>query len=293
VTPVRVAAAAWAVERPGSLVAWQERLAARLGEAAAAGARLAVVPEYASLELVGLAPGGDVRAQLDALQACLADYLDTHAELARRLDMYLLAGTFPERDPDGRLRNRARLFGPGGGAGAVTKRQLTRFERRWELAPGDDARVFATDLGPVGVAICYDAEFPLIVRRQVDAGARIVLVPSCTDTLAGYWRVRIAAQARALENQCFAVHASTVGDAPWCAAVDENHGAAGCFAPPDTGFPADGVVAVGAIDAPGWVLAELDQSRIEAVRRTGQVASHLDWDLPRHLAGPVEVVPVV
>ena len=59
--------------------------------------------------------------------------------------------------------------------------------------------------------ICYDSEFPLLGRALQDAD--LILVPSCTEALAGYWRVRIGAMARALEMQCVTVMASTVGDA--------------------------------------------------------------------------------
>src|SRR5690606_7258805 len=152
--------------------------------------------------------------------------------------------SFPVRQEDGTFRNRAFLHGPQGDRASQDKLQMTRFEaERWGIAGGDAIRLFDTPLGRLGVAICYDAEFPLLVRTMAAAGADVILVPSCTDTLAGYWRVRIGAQARALENQCFVVQAPTVGDAPWSAAIDENHGAAGIFGPPDREVTGDGVIA--------------------------------------------------
>ena len=63
------------------------------------------------------------------------------------------------------------------------------------------------------------------MRAQVEAGAWLILVPSCTDTVAGYERVRLAAAARAMENQCFVAMAPTVGAAPWSGALDVNRGA--------------------------------------------------------------------
>jgi predicted amidohydrolase len=115
------------------------------------------------------------------------------------------------------------------------------------------------------------------VRTQVEAGAWLVLVPTCTDTMHGFNRVRFAAQARALENQCFVALAPTVGEAPWSAALDHNRGFAAVFGPIDRGFPEDGVIARGALDSPGWVFAELDAARIERVRREGAVLNHRDW----------------
>jgi predicted amidohydrolase len=187
----------------------------------------------------------DLDAQLAALQDLVPAYRAACAAIAARHRVHLLAGSLPERDGD-RYLNRARLYAPSGADVAIAKVQMTRFEReRWGVSGDGPATVVDTALGPIGVAICYDSEFPLLVRRMVDAGARVILVPSCTDALAGYWRVRIACQARALENQCYVVQAPTVGLAPWSPAVDDNHGAAAIYAPPDRGFPDNGVVAIG------------------------------------------------
>ncbi len=62
-------------------------------------------------------------------------------------------------------------------------------------------KAFETSIGKLGILICYDNEFPMLGRRLAEMGVELVLAPSCTDTLAGSYRVRIGAQARALENQ--------------------------------------------------------------------------------------------
>ncbi len=282
----RVAACQYPIEPVGTLAAWAAKLDRLVASAVAGGAQLAVVPEYAAMELVSLfAPEvrADLALQLDALQAIVPAYVDGCAAIARRHGVHLLAGSLPERVGD-QYRNRARLFTPSGACGITEKLQMTRFEReRWGVSAGDAASVFDTALGVLGVAICYDSEFPLIVRRLVEAGADVILVPSCTDSLAGYHRVRVACAARALENQCYVVQAPTVGLAPWAPAVDENHGAAAIYGPPDRGFPDDGVVAQGDLDQPGWVFADLDLDRVAAVRADGQVLNHRDWSAPGHL----------
>lgn len=288
---MRVAAWQYPIERLASWEAWRAKLAAGIADAAARGAELCVVPEYASMELTSLlAPEvqQDLAAQLGALQPLLPAYVEAYAELARRHRLTIVAGSFPEARPGGAYRNRLRVHGPTGDAVEVEKLQMTRFEReRWGVAPGAGQTVI--ELGParIGVAICYDAEFPLIARRLAAAGAQVIAVPSCTDALAGYHRVRIACAARAIENQCYVVQAPTVGLAPWSIAVDENVGAAGVFAPADRGFPDDGVLALGALDAPGWLVAELDLDALERVRQGGQVLGHRDWDREGHLAGEV------
>ena len=180
---------------------------------------------------------------------------------------------------DGSYRNRCWLVEPDGRVRHQDKLQMTRFENEtWHITRGEELRVFDTALGRLGICVCYDIEFPLFARRLAEAGVGIVLVPSCTDTTAGWHRVRIGARARALENQFFVVQSPTVGSAPWSAAVDENTGAAAVFTPVDRGFPADGVLAEGALDAPQWVYADLDTAASASVRREGQVFNFRDWD---------------
>jgi predicted amidohydrolase len=296
---LRVAACQYPIEPVGSMAAWAAKLERLVAEAAQDGAQLLVFPEYASMELVSALPRAaqaDLGLQLDQLQALLPAYREAYAQLARRYCVYLLAGSFPERveTPLGdQYRNRARLYAPSGQDAVIEKLQMTRFEREhFGVTRGDHGVVLDTELGLLGVAICYDSEFPLLVRRLVEQGARVILVPSCTDAMAGYWRVRIACQARALENQCYVVQAPTVGSAPWALTVDENHGAAGVYAPPDRGFPETGVVAMGVPDQAGWITAELDLALVEAVRLDGQVLGHRDWIRSRHLNAPVTRVLV-
>jgi predicted amidohydrolase len=204
--------------------------------------------------------------------------------------VYILAPSFPELVPEsGLFHNRARFHAPSGASGLVEKLQMTRFEREeWGISPAARTQVFETELGVIGAAICYDSEFPLIVRRQVLLGAELVLVPSCTDTLAGYHRVMLSCRARALENQCYVLQAPTVGDAPWSLTLDHNRGAAAVYGPVDYGFASDGVIAQGELDRPGWVVAELELAELRRVREAGQVTNHADWGNAAHLEGEVE-----
>jgi predicted amidohydrolase len=294
---IKVAACQYAIEPVGTLAAWAQKVERMVAEAARGGAQLVVFPEYAGMELVSVMPKpvqADLRLQIEHLQELVPAYRETCATLARRYCVYLLAGSMPERVAGAsgdEFRNRAWMYGQSGEGGFAEKLQMTRFEReRWGIAPGSGQLVVETAVGKLGVAICYDIEFPLLVRRLVAAGAEIIAVPSCTDSAAGYHRVRVACQARALENQCVVVQAPTVGVAPWSIAVDENVGAAGIFGPPDRGFPEDGVIAIGERERPGWVMADVDLDVIAAVRADGQVLNHRDWDLPLHVeAGPLRV----
>ena len=110
------------------------------------------------------------------------------------------------------------------------------------------------------------------------AGADLVLAPSCTDTMAGANRVHVGARARALENQIYVAVAPTVGEAPWSPAVDVNVGWAALYATPDRGFPEDGILAKGELNAPGWIFADLDFALLRAARANAQVFTRADWD---------------
>lgn len=284
-----VAAAQYPVEQLADFAAWRAKLAHWVSEAAASGARLAVFPEYGGMELTALDPASvaDLHGSIAALQPLIASIDAAHAELAAQHGLHILAASLPVRGDDGRYRNHARLFTPGGRMGTQQKIVMTRFERevwniagarpRGDIAGGGPIRVFETALGRIGVAICYDAEFPLLVRAMAAAGAELILVPSATDTLHGWHRVRVGARARALENQCYVVQSPVVGEALWTPSLDVSHGAAAIFGPPDLGFPEDGVVAQGVVDAPGWVFGEVDLDAVAAVRRGGSVFGFAHW----------------
>jgi predicted amidohydrolase len=279
---IRIAAAQYPIEWLPTFEAWRAKFTRWVSEAAGQGAQLLVFPEYASMELpaiFGQAIAANLQQSLEMMNSMFADVECAHVEAAVRFGVHILAPTFPVLSLDKRYRNVARLFTPEGCVGAQAKLIMTRSEREvWDIAPGDTAYVFNTALGCIGVSICYDVEFPLIARAQVAAGAEIILTPSCTDTYSGYWRVRFGAQARALENQCFVVQAPTVGMAPWSSAIDENYGCAGVYAPPDAGFVADGIVALGEMNRAQWVYADLDLEQLAKIREAGEVLNYQDWD---------------
>lgn len=276
-----LAAAAYPVEQLGDWDAYAAKIGRWVAEAADCGAKLAVFPEYAGMELTALDPASveDLHGSIAALDGLVERVDALHAELAMRHGIYICAGSLPVREDAGVFRNHARLFAPSGKMGTQRKIVMTRFEREaWNIGGGASLTVFDTDLGRIGIAICYDVEFPLLVRAQVEAGATLILAPSATDSLHGYHRVRVGAQARALENQCYVAQAPVVGEAEWTPSLGTSHGAAGIYGPPDLGFPADGVVAMGAMDAPGWVFGEIALAKVTRVRAEGSVFNHRHWD---------------
>ena len=261
-----------------------------VSRAARQGARLLIFPEYGSMELTSLfgeAVYSDLAKQLHAMQSLLPRWAALHKSLAAQYDVHILASSFPTAQEDGSFVNRANLFGPEGLLGYQDKLIMTRFENeQWHISPGTDIKVIDTTLGRIGIHICYDSEFPMIANHQVAAGADLLLVPSCTDTQAGFHRVRIGCQARALENQCYVVQSPTVGDASWSPAVDANTGRASVYSPVDYGFPANGILAEGENSDPAWVYATVDLGEIARIRNEGQVFNYRDWPKQFDLKAP-------
>jgi predicted amidohydrolase len=275
-----VAAAAYPPEALADLAAWRAKMERWLGEARDQGAELVIFPEYAAMELATMA-GPDAAVQVASALAAVSERMAAsgtiHQELARRFGLHIVAGSGPLIGADGRYRNVVRIFAPNGKYGVQEKLILTPWERAWGLAAGKRPRVFDTTLGRIGIAVCYDGEFPLNVRAQTEAGADLIAIPACTDTISGYSRVRTAALARALENQCATVLSSLSGAAPWCPAIDENVGAAGAYGPADHGVSETGVLREGTIGETGWVVTKIDLDAILATRLAGGVRTFTHW----------------
>jgi predicted amidohydrolase len=136
----------------------------------------------------------------------------------------------------------------------------------------------------------------LLSRALAEAGAEVILVPSCTERVSGYHRVRTGAMARALENTVATVQSPTVGDALWSPAVDRNSGAAGIFVPSEHGISDSGVIAEGTLNAAQWVSGTVDLARLHRLRTTGEMRNFADWSVQpgaATLVANVEVVSLV
>ena len=279
-TTLRVAAAQYDISHQDSQSSFEQKLEHWVEEAIGEGAELLLFPEYAAMELVSLLSGDlhqDLDAQIEAMQELLPWYQSCYRTLAREHDVTIVAGSFPVR-VDNTFHNRAFVFSRDGDVGYQDKQKMTRFENEsWHISAGNSLTLFHCKGATFGICLCYDVEFPVLAREFIRQGAHILLVPSCTDGIAGFNRVQISCRARALENQCYVIQSVTVGEAPWSLAVDVNIGTAGMFSPVDRGFPDDGILASGRLNQPQWVYADLDLSAINTVRAEGQVFNYADW----------------
>jgi predicted amidohydrolase len=254
---------------------------------------LMVFPEYFTAQLLTL---GDVKRPIDVQIRSLARevprYIETMQAMAKGAGIYICAGSIPTLATDGdTLYNDSYFFGPTGDYGIQGKLHMTRWEREeWRVSPRDKLKVFDTEMGRLAIAICYDVEFPEIARAAAHEGAKLLLVPSCTDDRQGYWRVRYCAQARAIENQMYVVHASTVGSIPQVPAVHLNYGQAGIYTPSDYTFARDGIQAEGVPNQESMVMSDLDLETIEQSREFGTVLPLNDSRRTRRIVAEPDII---
>lgn len=277
---IKVASAQYPITEHRTWEDWQIHLEQWVLEAVNQQAQVLLFPEYGSMELVSLfdaATRADIHAQVKALDALKADFCDVFAQLATKYQVIIVAPSLPVIENEKAL-NRAFVFSAKGLAGYQDKFFMTRFENEeWYISSAPKVlSVFEAEWGSFGIQICYDVEFALGSQQLCAAGANLILVPSCTETIRGATRVHVGARARALENQAYTVVSQTVGNAPWSPAVDINYGYAGFYSSPDKNLPEEGIVALGKVQAPEWTIETLDMTLLDTVRTDGQVFNYKD-----------------
>ncbi|BCJ51627.1 carbon-nitrogen hydrolase [Actinoplanes sp. NBRC 14428] len=231
-----------------------------LGRAAAAGATLAVLPEYVNY----LGPG----AGLPKPEPVDGEFAAFFAEAARDLGIWVHAGSFHEAGPDpDRTFNTSLIFNPAGEL-VATYRKIhlydveipgrVSYQESRTVAPGDRPVVTEIDGVPTGLSICYDLRFPELYRRLAVEGAKLLVVPAAFMMHTGrdHWEVLL--RARAIENQCYVVAAGQIGD---------HEPGRTCFGRSMIIDPWGTVVAQ-APDAVGTVTAELDLERLDEIRNS-------------------------
>jgi predicted amidohydrolase len=248
-----------------------------LGAAAQDGAELVLFPELNTLPMLSAAP-----AQL-AADAAIAR-LEAESErwrafvrgLAARHRLTLIAGSHLMQR-EGTLRNTALIALPDGRVLMQDKIHITPNEAQaWQVSGG--TRLEAIDVGKtrIGVAICYDSEFPELVRQFVDQGIELLLVPFLTDDRAGYLRVRHCCAARAIENQIYVALAGGVGPLENVYNADTYWSQSAILTPSDTMFPPEALAIEAEPNRVQHVVATLDLELIVQARARGTVRNLAD-----------------
>lgn len=277
---MRIAAANYPIKYHDSLSGWEAYVDGWLKELDGKEPDIALFPEYGSVELVSLLSRElqqDAMAQIRAMEQFHDAFLELYARLARKYGMIVVAPSYPLKQGN-KIFNRAYVFSPAGLAGYQDKLFMTPFEKNeWGVSAGEpELTLFQTPEGSFGIQICYDSEFGIGAHELARAGAGVILVPSCTETIRGATRVHVGARARALENQCYTLVSQTVGEALWTPAVDYNYGYCGAYSTPDTGFPELGILQAGAHQQAGWIIQDFDLNLLDKIRKEGGVLNFSD-----------------
>lgn len=276
---LRVAAVQWQIRPAVRFADFAAHAAAVVAEAATTGAELLVLPEYLTYELLASHPDAPrlTERRLEAAFAsvfppALEAYLELFGELAARHGFPVLAGS-TWHALDGGVANSAFLVMPGGDVRRQTKLHLTPPEEAWRARRGDELVV--VDIGParLGIAVCYDIEFPEVARALAARGVTLILNPSWTTSPRGANRVRFCAHARAIENGIFVAGASLVGSLgiPKRAPL-AGYGRAAIVGPIENRLGlADGLLAIGPDDGrEAIVAADLDFARLRRAREQSE-----------------------
>ena len=188
------------------------------------------------------------------------------AALAAELGIHLHIGSTAIARPDGKVANRAFVFGPDGGLIATYDKihmfdvDLDNGESWRESAtyePGREAVVANLPFGRMGLAVCYDLRFPQLFREEALAGAEMLTVPAAFTRQTGEAHWHVLLRARAIENGAFVVAAAQGG---------KHEDGRETYGHSLIADPWGAVVAEADHDEPGVVVAEIDLAASAAAR---------------------------
>lgn len=184
-----------------------------IGQAAANGAQLLLLPEY--WPLLGMQDADKV-AQAEVFGVGLIQ--NFMQQMAQQHQVWLIGGTLPLQSPEqGKVFNTTLVYNPQGDCVVrYDKMHLFGFSTGEEnydeartISHGDSVGFFEAPFGRVGLSVCYDLRFPELYRALDDCA--LIVVPSAFTytTGAAHWEVLL--RARAIENQCYVLAAAQGG----------------------------------------------------------------------------------
>ena len=237
-----------------------------IGEAAAAGAQLVVLPEYFGVFGARATDKLDVR-ETDGegpQQAFLA-------RLAKAHGIWLVGGTVPLACGDpARVRSACLVYGPEGRRVArYDKIHLFAFARGDErydegrtIEPGSAPVTVALPCGRVGLSVCYDLRFPELYRGM--GTLALILVPAAFTATTGAAHWHLLLRARAVENQCYVLAAAQGGAHP---GGRRTYGHSALIDP-------WGTVVAEREHGPGFIVGDVDPARLAEVREQLPALAH-------------------
>ncbi|WP_295879775.1 bifunctional GNAT family N-acetyltransferase/carbon-nitrogen hydrolase family protein [uncultured Thiohalocapsa sp.] len=237
-----------------------------------------VFPELFSLQLLSMEDQELSPAEaIEALTRWTDPIKEALRDMAVRYNINIIGGSHPTKMPNGRVENICYVCLRDGEVHEQPKIHPTPNEVYWwNIEGGHELAAINTDCGPIGVLICYDAEFPELARHLADQGANIIFVPFCTDERQSYLRVRYCSQARAVENQCYVVMSGNCGNLPNVANMDIQYAQSCILTPCDFPFARDGIAADTSPNVETVAFADLGLKALREARYEGTVQNLKD-----------------
>ncbi|MDO6544020.1 bifunctional GNAT family N-acetyltransferase/carbon-nitrogen hydrolase family protein [Photobacterium sanguinicancri] len=236
-------------------------------------ADFALFPEFFNAPLMGLRPEHNSVEAIRFLSEFTDEIKRRFSHLAVTYNINIISGSMPELKND-RLYNVSYLLHRDGSIDEQYKIHITPHEQRdWVIDGGDKVKVFETDAGRVGILICYDAEFPELGRMLAEQGVQIMFVPFWTDTKNGYLRVRLCAQARAIENECYVAIGGSIGNLPRVNNVDIQYAQSAVFSPSDIYFPHDATITEASPNTEMIIFADVELDKLKYLNTEGSVTN--------------------
>jgi predicted amidohydrolase/ribosomal protein S18 acetylase RimI-like enzyme len=237
-----------------------------------------VFPELFTLQLLSIEDQELSPAEsIEALTKYTPRFKEAMRDMALRYNINIIGGSHPTRVESGRVDNISYVFLRDGTVHEQPKIHPTPNEVYWwNIEGGSILNAIETDCGPIGVLICYDAEFPELARHLTDQGIQILFVPFCTDERQSYLRVRYCCQARAVENQIYVVMSGNVGNLPNVANMDIQYAQSCILTPCDFPFSRDGIAADTTPNVETVAIADLRPDTLTMARNSGTVQNLRD-----------------
>ena len=275
-TNVRVGAVQWQLRSVDSLENFLSQVEYFVDTVSDYQSDFILFPEFFNASLMGLK---EISEQDRAMRE-LAGYTEVLREkmshMAVSYNTNIITGSMPLIEGND-VFNVSYLCHRDGSVDEQRKIHMTPHEKNdWVLSGGTDIRVFDTDAGRVGILICYDVEFPELSRIMAKQGLQILFVPFWTDTKNSYLRVRICAQARAIENECYVVIAGNVGNLPSVESLDVQYAQSAVFSPSDLYFPHDAVLSEATPNTEMLLFGDLDLVKLKMLHDYGSVKNLQD-----------------
>ncbi len=273
---VRVACVQYGLRRIRSFEDFETQVEFFVDTAGDYKADFVVFPELFTLQLLSLVEDSRPGTAARALAEFTPRFLELMGGLALRYNVNVIGGS-QFHETEGRLLNLAWLFRRDGSIEHQAKIHITPSEQRWwGVEGGSKLQVFDTDCGRVGIAVCYDVEFPELVRRIAAEGADLLFVPYNTNDRSGHLRVQLCSQARAIENHLYVVTAGCVGTLPMVENADVHYAQSGVYTPCDVPFARDGIAAQASENIETIVVQDLDLELLRIHRRRGTTRNWRD-----------------